>query len=82
MSILKGINDIAKAVGEARRASKFLVEMTDLKKQLTAMKQERDRELRRRQELEGAIRAHKKAMEDCPRHWESDQTLWKLIDTL
>jgi predicted nucleic acid-binding Zn-ribbon protein len=80
MSILKDINKLAQAVGEARRASKFLVELTDLKKQITSIKQERDRELRRRQELEAAIKTHKKAMEDCPRHWESDQVLWKLVE--
>jgi hypothetical protein len=74
------VKDITRAVGEARRATKVLLELADLKKRLETMAEERDRERRRRQELEAAIRQHKKAMEDCPRSWESDQELWRLVE--
>lgn len=80
MSILKDIKNLSQAVGEARRAAKALVELANLKDQLTALKQERDRERRRRQQLEAAIRAHQEAMAECPRAWESDRALWKLLD--
>lgn len=80
MGLLKDINKLARVVGEARRATKFLLELAELKKQVEALKQERDRERRRRQELEAAILRHKKAMEECPRVWESDEALWKLVE--
>lgn len=80
MGILKDINNFAKTVGEARRATKAIVELSNLKAQLKALKEERDQERKRRQELEAGIQKHKKSMEDCPRSWESDQELWRLVD--
>ena len=80
MGVLKDISSIANTVAEVRRAAKFVSDVANMKKQLIAMKQERDRELRRRGELEAAIRKHKAAMADCPRNWESDQVLWKLVE--
>lgn len=80
MGVLKDLSSIAGTVAEVRRATKFITDLANLKRQLIALKQERDRELRRRGELESAIRKHKAAMAECPRNWESDQVLWKLVE--
>lgn len=82
MSFLKDIKSISQAVGEARRATKAIVELASIKEQLAALKKERDGERARRVALEKAILAHQKAMEDCPRSWESDRALWKLVEDL
>lgn len=74
------VDDLSRALREARRAAKLLLELSELKQQLQALKQELARERQRREALERAISRHRKAMEDCPRSWESDQALWRALE--
>lgn len=85
---IKDIAAVAGVVGEARRVTGFISDQIaskkDLKKEIDVLKDELRREQKRRQDLEIAIRKHKKEMEESnhPRRFECDNTLWALaLDT-